>query len=800
MSSELQLGRLVEGSQAYRLPADRLRTHGVVVGMTGSGKTGLCVVLLEELARAGVPVIAIDPKGDLGNLGLLFPSLSADEFAPWVEQGTDPAQTAARWREGLAGWGLDAGDVAALRQRLDLTVYTPGSDAGVPVDVLGAFRRPSGAAADDADARLGLVTGTVSGLLELVGRGGDPVRDPAHIVLSQILDLAWGAGEDPDLETLILRLVDPPFAKVGIFPVDRFFPPDDRMKLAMDLNGLAAAPTFAPWTRGVALDVEAMLRTPGDGGRTPVHVFSLAHLTDSQRQFFLSLLLGRVQAWTRVQGGTSRLRALLYFDEVAGHIPPHPKNPPTKEPLLAMMKQARAVGLGIVLATQNPVDVDYKALSNAGLWCVGRLQTHQDRDRLIKGLGRPDLDDVVEGLQKRSFLIHDSRAEQPAVIRSRWAMSYLRGPLTRVEIGRMKELGGGGAPTPVTPSAAESVQTQAPPPGPASVAPPPVAPVAAATPAADDGLLPAPPPAPSDTWYLDPRTVFSVRLGELFEGHAEPHREDDALHYRPALYADLELRFDEDRVGFLLDHREHRLWFPLGDRLPADAERIPVEDGDLRTEPEPAGRFEPLPTWMDEPDELAELKRRITDDVYRTETRGMFVHKELKLYGRGGEPRPQFEARCHHAIVDRLHDKIAKLKDRYETQAERIEKKIRDAERKASELEGALRSRKTEEAVNIGEAVFSLFSGRKRSMSTVVSKHRQTSTAEARLERTEETIADLRFEAVELYERLSEEIKELERREERLMDDIEERPVRLERNDIRVLAFGVVWVPVSRRV
>ena len=789
MSSDLLLGRRVEGDQAYRLPADHLRTHGVVVGMTGSGKTGLCVVLLEELARAGVPVIAIDPKGDLGNLGLVFPSLAAEEFAPWVEQGTDPALTAARWREGLAGWGLGPDDVAALRDRLDLTVYTPGSDAGVPVDVLGAFRRPSGAAADDADARLGLVTGTVSGLLELVGRGGDPVRDPAHIVLSQILDLAWGAGEDPDLETLILRLVDPPFAKVGIFPVDRFFPPDDRMELAMALNGVAAAPTFAPWTRGVALDVETMLRQPGDGERCPVHVFSLAHLTDSQRQFFLSLLLGRLQAWTRVQGGTSKLRALLYFDEVAGHIPPHPRNPPTKELLLAMMKQARAVGLGIVLATQNPVDVDYKALSNAGLWCVGRLQTHQDRERLLKGLGRPDLDGVVEGLQKRCFLIHDSRAEQPAVIRSRWAMSYLRGPMTRIEIGRLKQQGLGGTSGPPAPA-------------PTSVAP--AAPVATVTPAAacgeGDGLLAAPPPTPADAWYLDPRVVFSVRLSGLFESSAEPHRDDGVTRYRPALYADLELRFDEERVGFLLDHQEHRLWFPLEDRLPEAALCYPLQDGDLRGEPEPGARFEPLPSWMDEADELKELKRRITDDVYRTETRGMFVHKALKLYGRGGEPRPQFEARCHQAIIDRLHDKIATLKDRYETKVDRIEKKIRDAERKASELEGALRSRKTEEAVNIGEAVFSLFSGRKRSVSAVVSKHRQTSTAEARLERTEETIADLRFEAVELYEQLSEEIKDLEAREERLMDDIEERPVRLERNDIRVLKFGVVWVPVTRRV
>jgi len=380
MGDGLYLGRVLEGDADLRLPADRLRTHGVVVGMTGSGKTGLCVVLLEELARAGVPVIAIDPKGDLGNLGLLFGGLSAEEFAPWVGADERADEVATRWRDGLARWGVGPQQVHDLRESMALTIYTPGSDAGVPIDVLGAFRRPDREL--DEEARLAIVTASVSGLLQLVGHTGDPVRDPAHIVLSQIVDAAWGAGEDPDLETLILRLVDPPFAKVGVFPLDRFFPPDDRMELAMALNGLVAAPTFAPWTRGVGLDIDAMLR-PVAGGRTPIHVFSLAHLADPQRQFVLSLLLGRLQAWSRSQPGTSDLRALLYFDEVAGYLPPHPHDPPTKRPLLTMMKQARAVGLGVVLATQNPVDIDYKALSNAGLWCIGRLQTPQDRNRLL---------------------------------------------------------------------------------------------------------------------------------------------------------------------------------------------------------------------------------------------------------------------------------------------------------------------------------------------------------------------------------------------------------------------------------
>ncbi|MCK6505677.1 DUF853 family protein [Myxococcota bacterium] len=474
----LSLGRDEAGAAVVFAPED-LRTHGVVVGMTGSGKTGLSIVVLEELARAGVPIIAIDPKGDLGNLAFLFGALSAEEFAPWVEPGADPGTTAAAWREGLAGSGLSAADVAALRDRVQVTVYTPGSEAGVPVDVLGAFRRPTQAAAADPDTLRAVVAGTVSGLLGLVGRDSDPVRDPAHIVLSQVLEQAWAAGEDPDLETLILRLVDPPFEKVGVFPLDRFFSPDDRMALAMQLNGIVAAPSFQAWTRGAPLDLVALLGGPEGPppGRVPVHVFTLAHLADPQRQLFLSLLLSGLRAWSRALPGTSGLRAVLFFDEVAGYLPPHPYDPPTKEPLLTLMKQARAVGLGVLLSTQNPVDLDYKALSNAGLWFVGRLQTKQDRDRLLSGLGRPDLDEAVASLGRRRFLVVDAKSDQPRTFATRHAMAFLRGPLTSVEIGRLK------AP------AAKTAPRRPPPPRPPPPRPSP----------------PRPPPPPRPTTACSPR-------------------------------------------------------------------------------------------------------------------------------------------------------------------------------------------------------------------------------------------------------------------------------------------------------
>ena len=375
------------------LEAEDFTTHGVVVGMTGSGKTGLCLVMLEEFVRAGVPIIAIDPKGDLGNLSLVFPELSPEDFAPWAD-GQDPAELARRWKEGLAGFGLGAEELAGLQEKLDLTLYTPGSDAGEPVDVLAALAAPLDVS--DVEALRGLVSDTVGGLLGLVGKSADPVRDPAHIVLSTIIERSWSQGEDLDLEALITHLVDPPFEKVGVFPTDRFYPPDDRMDLAMLLNGVIASPSFSAWTRGASLDVDRML----SGG---VHVFCLAHLAEAERQFFVSLLLGRIVAWSRLQPGTERLRALVFLDEAAGYLPPHPKSPPTKGPVLTLMKQARAVGLGVLLATQNPVDLDYKALSNAGLWFVGRLRTEQDRRRLLKGLPDPDAD--LGALPRRHFLL-----------------------------------------------------------------------------------------------------------------------------------------------------------------------------------------------------------------------------------------------------------------------------------------------------------------------------------------------------------------------------------------------------------
>lgn len=758
----MHLGRTSTDDLTLR-PKD-LRTHAVIVGMTGSGKTGLGLVLLEELVAAGVPVIAIDPKGDVGNLGLLFPDLAPTDFAPWAD-GQDPSVLAARWANGLGPGGPER--VRALKDKLDLRLYTPGSEAAEPVDLLGALARPDARQLQDGEALRGLVSDTVSGLLSLVGKTPDPVRDPAHIVLSTLIERTWSAGEDLDLEGLITGLVDPPFEKVGVFPTDRFFPPDDRMKLAMAFNGVIAAPSFAAWTRGATLDIEAML--DGSGPTTPVHVFSLSHLSETERQFFTSLLLGRVLAWSRTQPGTERLRAVVFLDEAAGYLPPHPANPPTKPPILTLMKQARAVGLGVVLSTQNPVDLDYKALSNSGLWAIGRLRTEQDRKRLVKGLPDPTLDATIQGLEKRQFLLARAKGGHD-VFHTRFAHCYLRGPLTRHELSALH--------TPV----------ERPPPA-----------VKPATPAAQQ-LPDDAPPIDCDQRTLDPRVVFAARLQDAFTPHAEPPRGDGRLVLRPALHAELMLTFEQARNGFRLEQHEHRVVFPLGDRFQDHGQRVRLEPTDFLDEPPDNAVFAQVPTWLDESREWTAAKKALVDSVYRTETRGMFVHPTLKLYGRADESRDAFTRRCRAAIDDRIDVKIEKLKDRAESKAATLDKRVRDRERRLEEQRGALSARKTEEWINVGETVFSLFTGGRKKLTTAATKRSRTSAAQSRIQKTEGEIQDLQGQIDDLMRDLAEQIEDITRDEIELLERIEERPVKLRKKDIQVLRMELLWIPTTRRI
>ncbi len=782
MEPRLFLGKSIDDDD-FRLKASRLRTHGVVVGMTGSGKTGLSLVMLEEAVRAGIPVIAIDPKGDLSNLGLLFTELDPAQAAPWAGQ-QDPAEIVARWGEGLARWGMGAPEIAALAASLELKVWTPGSEAGLPVDVVGCFARPPQPVVEQDESRHTLVADLVGGLLGLVGRKTDPLRDPAHVVLSHVLEQAWLAGEDLDLEGIILRLVDPPFEKVGVFPLDTFFPPDDRMELAVLLNAVVAAPSFGVWSRGATLDIDALLQP---ARRTPVHVFHLAHLDEAQRQFFVSLLLGRVQAWSRSQPGTEELRALVFFDEVAGYLPPHPKNPPAKGSLLGLMKQARAVGLGVLLATQNPVDLDYKAISNAGLWAIGRLSTRQDRDRLLGGIGNRELDGTVAELAKRSFLMVQPGKADPVVIRSRHALCWLRGPFTRLEIERLVD----GLGRPVSPGEARTPPESPTPESPAE-------PEGSADPLG--GLSEQPPASPGPVAFLDPRVALSARLAPSLELAALPPRDDGRIVHRPALVAELRVTFDEARAGFVQDETLVRCLFPLAPEGPGELVSIPFAEGDLCAAAPTGSLFEALPSWVDEEKELEAVGDRVVERIYRSETRGLYSNAKLKLWSAQGEERARFEQRCREAVEARIDAEAVKLKERYAAKVSKLQDRVEARQAKLAEQQGVLRARKMEEAVNVGETLLSFFGGRRRSLSSAMSKRRQTSATRDRMDLLEQEIADLGEDLVQLEAELVAKLAAQRAQHEALLAYTAEVPVRLERSDVRLVSLGVVWVPVSRRL
>ena len=543
------------------LDPDTLTRHAVCLGMTGSGKTGLCVGLLEDLAHRGVPVLAVDPKGDLSNMALVFPELTTEAFRPWTP---DPQEACATWRAAITPEAT-----RAYLSRVEVRVLSPGSESGTPVDVLTTLTRAPLHLRDDVEGLREWVIGAVSALLGLIGRPADPLTDPAAILLARLLGDAFARGDDLPLDTLIPQVVDPPFTELGYFAVDTVMPRPDRLALAKALNAVVASPAFEPWRRGVPLDVGAWLSAP-TGGKTPVTVLYLAHLDEAQRMFFVTLLLYQVVGWSRRQPGARALRALLYMDEVMGYLPPHPRNPTTKWPVLALMKQARAVGVGVMLCTQNPVDLDYKAMSNAATWLVGRLQTRQDRQRVLDGMATAgvdvgDLDDAIAALPPRSFVLRDGAGTR--TVRSRHTLAFLRGPLTRGELGALAR-----AVPPATPS---------------------------------DGTLGAPPPPPDElpVRWLDPPGCATLGL-------TAP---SGAVVWRPALVARWAVRFTQ--AGQVEDRVAHQVLFPLTEDTPPRP--IALSDEHIHRKLPAGGRYTTLPAWFFPRGAMSRLREAWRDQATR---------------------------------------------------------------------------------------------------------------------------------------------------------------------------------------
>ena len=794
-SGQYYLGKNSEDDSPLFYKSANLTTHGVIVGMTGSGKTGLGVVLLEEALLAGTPTLIIDPKGDMGNLLLSFPNLLPTDFMPWISESEakgDAAQVAfekaTQWKEGLQRSGIEPSRIQKMHDTADFTIYTPGSQSGVPLNIIGSLKAP--AAGTDAETMQDEIEGFASSILALVGITSDPLSSREHILLSNIIHWHWSKGKDLDLGTLIGMVQQPPMRKLGVIDLDSFFPPGDRVKLAMKLNGLAASPSFTSWTEGPELNIQNLLY--GDSGKPQAAIVSLAHLSEEERQFVVTLLLSKMVTWMRAQPGTSDLRALVYMDEVFGYVPPI-GSPPSKKPILTILKQARAFGVGLVMSTQNPVDIDYKAISNAGTWMIGRLQTEQDKDRLLDGMGASDgsvdvaaIGKTISGLDKREFVLHSTKASGPVKFSTRWAMSYLPGPLTRDQISQLTT---------------DSMRASA----------------AAAGPSVDGDSAKASADKPvqladnesavvpqiADTVavrYLDRAVPYADAIGASADGK----------RLQAGLAVRVEMLFDDTKSKLRHETEWEAIITPLDGPVDADdAIVVDYDDRDLKRE-EPEGAIYVLPdAKIKNKTYFKSAQTAIKDHLYRNQEVELLLNPELKVYSRIGETRDEFEARCQQ-VADDMADKDAdKLRKVLMKKIERVNTSIQKAEDKLRELEFDAASRKkdqrTSQVLDIAGGILGGLLGGRRSTRSMVtggirrsqSKGRMAAKAEERLKTAENRYAELMEDRDELEDSLSEDLFEIQSEWAEKAHEVESMTIGLEKTDISIDDVALIWIPVD---
>jgi hypothetical protein len=757
-----------------------LTTHAVCVGMTGSGKTGLCLSLLEEAAIDGVPAICIDPKGDLGNLMLTFPNLSPADFEPWVDAGDAArkglsvpelaAKTAESWKSGLAEWGQPPERIARLRAAADVAIYTPGSDAGIPLSVLRSFAPPSPELLADAGALRDRVGSVVSGLLSLLGIDADPIGSREHILLSNILEGAWRAGLSLDVTGLIQAVQKPAFDKLGAFDLETFFPAKDRLKLAMQLNNLIASPGFTTWMSGEPLDAQRLLFTPE--GKPRLSVISIAHLNDAERMFIVTLVLNEVIAWMRNQSGTSSLRAILYMDEIFGFFPPT-ANPPSKQPMLTLLKQARAFGLGVVLATQNPVDLDYKGLSNCGTWFIGRLQTERDKLRVIEGLlssnaasadsDRGSLEGLMNNLTQRVFLMRNVHDDAPVLMKTRWALSYLRGPLTSPEIAKV--MAARKAIAPAASAAAPTANT-------------PAAAPTAGRPAVGAGIA---------EYFLTPtKGAGSILYKPMVAGFGKLH------------YIDSKLALDEWQTsGWLAPFDDGG-----GNASWEDAARDMQLKSRLGSAPAPDAEYGDLPGAALRAASYAGWAKNLQSHLYETARATLFVADAFRSASKPGESEGDFRARLTLAAREKRDAAVAELRTKWQPKLLQLQDQVRRAEDKREREKSQLNQQRMQTAVSIGTSILGALLGRKAISATNISRVGTAARSASRwghesqdVTRAEESIEVLQQRLEDAKHAVDAEIANLETTLDASSISLRAVEVPARKADIAVGEVALVWTP-----
>ena len=800
-SDDMFLGKVYDlkdssmGEDHIYYDPDDLTTHGVITGMTGSGKTGLGVIVLEEAALQGIPAIVVDPKGDLTNLLLHFPDLLPEDFKPWVDRDAarragieveEAAQKAASlWKNGLASYGIEKPQLEALSESVDYAIYTPGSDAGLPVSILASLSAPPIPWEGNKEILREKISSTVTALLGLVGfKDIDPVRSKEHILLSNIFEEAWREGKDLDMGSLISRVQSPPFTKLGVLSLDQFYPEKERFDLAMLLNNFLAAPAFQSWLEGQPLDIGKILFTPA--GKPRHSVFYLAHLDDQERMFFITLLYTAIETWMRTQKGSGSLRALVYFDEVAGYLPPV-SNPPSKTIILRLLKQARAFGVGLLLATQNPVDLDYKALSNAGTWMIGKLQTEQDKARLLDGLegaspgvDRGAFDRMISLIDKRVFLLHNVHEDEPQVFHTRWAMNYLPGPLTRTQIPELNAMVSA-----KTHRAAASKESAA----------------VKEEKAKQSSLgrdVPPSIPGSVSVHFLPVEKGPSEALKDAGKSLAGETPQPRTL-YRPVLAG-------QARVAFL--DRKHNISNESVFTVRIDEMRRkglvrweeyvtePIDMDTLADSPRPEAAFETLDDLaVGDSKYVSTLKADFEDWIYRTQTMTIRVNETLGIAAGPEVSEDEFLKMCDEAAEEKKESEIDALEEKYQDKLKKLEEKLQKETMEWEEDKQDLNHRRMEEAGKGLENILSLVSGRRRSLTTSLTKRRMTAKAKTDVEESEQDIKNVEKEIEDMKTELAEELEEVKERWEEAQEQVIEVPVSPYKKNIFMEMFGLIWVP-----
>jgi hypothetical protein len=818
------LGRIFDPQQAKTTdqpvlyePAD-LTTHAVVVGMTGSGKTGLCIDLLEEAALNHIPALMIDPKGDITNTLLHFPNLLPQDFQPWVNPDQarragksleQAAQEAAQlWKQGLSDWGIDPSRLLALANSAQFAIFTPGSDAGIPINILASLKAPQIEWEPNKETLRERISGTVIALLGLVGMQDiDPVRSREHILLANIFESAWSQGKDLDLGELILQTQNPPFPKLGVFDVNTFFPEKDRFELAMLLNNILAAPAFQVWIEGQPLDIPSLLYTAE--GKPRHSVFYISHLSDSERMFFITLLYSAVETWMRSQAGTTSLRALVYFDEIFGYLPPV-ANPPSKQPMLRMLKQARAFGVGQVLVTQNPVDVDYKALSNAGTWMVGKLQTDQDKQRLLDGLesamsgslDRAEYDRLISTLGKRVFLLHNVNAKSHAIFQTRWAMNYLTGPLTRTQIPDLNKLAGAtlqpylqtqsGGQTVVTSSQAPAFtpdQAYSPPAPTAGKANLPAGEFSSTRPTIPTGIAE----------YFLPNNLTFTQAFKTAGKEYPTEAFSQGLIYRPVLLSqattrlyNLKYKLDADIFKTALVTDPDRRGIVRWDNYLTNQ----IDASRLDQAPDPRARFASLETPLNDARLVSGLQKDFIEYIYHTTQVTVRGNETLKLYAGPDTSEAEFRVQCSEAGRQAREAELKKVSSSFDKKLQALKTKLDREERELEQDKAELSSRNLEAGVNVAETVFGLFGkGRKRAITTSISKARMASQAKSDVKESVDAIKDYKEQIAAIEAEKETALQAVNEKWGEIANQIIEIPIAVQKKDISLDYFGVAWMP-----